>query len=126
MTRDQITVGVMVRVIAARWDRPMGTIARATETGILFIDDRWWFTVEWLTYVPRGSIRSLRLFEEDLPTFELVTGPLVIPLPTTRRKQQQERRPLPRQVSLPFMRVEDDEQSHTLAPHPLGHLHLDV
>ncbi len=32
MTRDQITVGVMLRVVAPRPDQPIGTIARVTNT----------------------------------------------------------------------------------------------
>ena len=67
MTRDQISVGVTLRVIAPRWDRPEGTIARVTETGALFVGNIWWFTVEWLTYVPKRGSQSLRMFEEDLP-----------------------------------------------------------
>ena len=87
----------------------METIARVTEIGILSIDDRWWFTVEWLTYLPKRSFYSLRLFEEDLPTFEVVTEPIGIPLPMTTRQERQQRRPVPAQASLPFTRGEDDE-----------------
>lgn len=109
MTRDQITVGVMLRVIAARWDRPVGTIGKVTETGTLFIDDTWWFAVEWLTYLPKRPLRSLRLFEEDTVSFELLTGPIVIPLPMTPRQMRDVRKAVPAQASLFFTRDDDDE-----------------
>lgn len=109
MSRDQITVGVALRVIAPRWDRPVGTIARVTETGTLLVGGTWWFAVEWLTYLPKRGPYSLRLFEEDLPSFELVTGPMVIPLPATRRQQQHERSPLPVQTTLPFTQADENE-----------------
>jgi hypothetical protein len=40
--REQIVVGVTLRVIASRWDRPAGTIAKATEMGILPTGKVWW------------------------------------------------------------------------------------
>lgn len=109
MTRGQITVGATLRVMACRWDRPAGTVARVTETGALAVGNTWWFTVEWLTYVPKRGSQSLRLFEENLLRFELLTGPTVIPLPMTRKKQRQEKKPVPAEASLPFTRTEDDE-----------------
>ena len=109
MTRDQISVGVTLRVIAPRWDRPVGTIARVTDTGVSFVEGTWWFTVEWLTYVPKKGSQSLRLFEEDLLTFEQVTGPVVVPLPMTRKMQRLDSKPVSAQASLPFTKVEDDD-----------------
>ena len=79
LTRDQITVGVTLRVIRDRIDRPAGTFARVTATGIFDIEGDWWFTVEWLTVVPKQSKDSLRLGLKDLTAFELVTGPVEIP-----------------------------------------------
>ena len=109
MTRDQITVGVTLTIIATRWDRPLGTIARVTETGASFVEGTWWFTVEWLTYVTNDSIRRLRLWEEDLPTFKLVTGSIVIPLHMTRTQQRELSRPVPLQAFLHFTKADDDE-----------------
>lgn len=109
MTRDEIQVGLLLKVIAPRWDQPIETIARVTETGTLFIDDTWWFTVEWLTNIPKRSSRSLRLFEEDLPTFELVTEPIVIAPPMTSRQARELSKPLPAQAALPLTMDGDDE-----------------
>lgn len=109
MNRNQITAGVTLRVIAPRWDRPVDTIARVTETGTLSVGDVWWFAVEWLTYLPKRPIRSLRLFEEDLGTFEVMDGPVVIPLAMTPRQGREVRRPVPTQASLPFTGGEEDE-----------------
>lgn len=100
MSHDQMTVGVALRVIAPRWDRRVGT---------LLVGGTWWFAVEWLTYLPKRGPYSLRLFEEDLPSFELVTGPMVIPMPTTLRQQQHERSPLPVQTTLPFTQADENE-----------------
>jgi hypothetical protein len=68
LTRAQISVGVTLRVIATRWDRPVGTIATVTDMGVLFVGDTWWFTVEWLTHLPKRGSHSLRMFEEDVLT----------------------------------------------------------
>jgi len=108
MTCDQITVGVTLRVIAARGNRPVGTIARMTQTGVLSIEHTLWFTILWLTYLPKLSCRSLRMWEEDLPTFEIVTGPIVIPLPTTRARQRPVFTPAPQQTYLPFTMAVDN------------------
>ncbi len=81
------TVGVTLPVIGPRWVRPIGTIARVTDIGLHVIGKEWCFTVDWLTYLPKRSMRSLRLSEDDLPTFEILTGPVEIPVyhrPTTR------------------------------------------
>ena len=109
MTSDQISAGVTLRIIAPRWDRPQGTIARVNETGALFVGSTWWFTVEWLTYLSKRGTQSLRMFEEDLSTFELLTGPIVIPLPMTKMRQRLESQPVRAQASLPFTKVEDDD-----------------
>ncbi len=109
MSPNEIAVGVALRVIAPHWDRPVGTIGRMTETCALSVGNTWWFTVEWWTYLPKRVSHRLRMFEEDLSTFELVRGPIVNPLLTTRRKQQEERKPLPLQASLPFTQAGDDE-----------------
>lgn len=103
MTREQVTVGATLRIIGSRHDRPRGTIARVTDGGVLFIDNEWWFTVEWLTYLPKRSIRSLRLFEKDLPTFELVTGTVEIPTPPPQRKKRDKLKPASPQLSLPSL-----------------------
>jgi hypothetical protein len=105
LTRDQIANGVTLRVIADRWDRPVGTIARVTDMGVISIDNRWWFTVEWLTYLPKRSRYSLRVWEEDLPSFELVIGPVDIPWPQTRTRKRDPFKfnPPSPQLSFPFV-----------------------
>ena len=108
MTREQIAVGVTLRVIASRWDEPIDTVGRVTETGLLFNDDTWWFTVEWLTCQPKRSPRSLRMWDEDLPTFELVSGPIVFPSPATLMKQRHALQPSPTQTTLPFTESDND------------------
>jgi hypothetical protein len=104
VTREQITKGVILRVIADRWDRPIGTIARVTQIGLLE-QHRWWFEVEWLTYLPKKSRYSSRVWEKELPTFELVTGPVDIPRPQTRTRKRDpfKFKPPSPQLSLPFM-----------------------
>lgn len=84
--RDQITKGATLSVIGTRHDRPIGSIARVSETSVLSIEKKWWFTVEWLTYPPKKSQYSLRVWEGDLLGFELVTGPVPIPLPEIQRR----------------------------------------
>jgi hypothetical protein len=103
VTREQIIKGQTLRVIADRWDRPKDTFARVIETGILR-DRGWWFTVEWLTYLPKKSQYSLRVWEDELPTFELVTGPVDIPWPQTRTRKRDpfKFKPPSPQLSFPF------------------------
>lgn len=60
-------------------------------------------TVEWLTYLPKRSIRSLRLFEKDLATFELVTGTVETPAPLPQRKKRDKLKPVSAQLSLPSL-----------------------
>lgn len=72
MTQDQIQIGQLLKVIAPRWDRPPGSLGRVTETGYHFLG-AWWFTVEWLTTIGNRYPGSLRMGEEELPTFELAT-----------------------------------------------------
>jgi hypothetical protein len=103
VTREQITKGATLRIIGPCRNRPVGTIARVTDTGVLSYDKQWWFTVEWLTYLPKASPRSLRLFEEDLPAFELVTGPVEIPTPAPPRKKRDMFKPASPQLSLPSL-----------------------
>ena len=79
MTKDQILKGVTLCVIARREDRPVGTYARVTQTGVLSIENKWWFQVDWLNYLPKRSSSSLRIWEDELPTFEIVTGPFTVP-----------------------------------------------
>ncbi len=107
MHRDQIAVGVMLRVIAPRWDRPPGTLARVTETGYHFIDRQWWFTVEWLIYLGKRSPHSLRMGEEDLQTFDVATGDATLPA----RRGESRLAPPPQlsQVPLPFTANDDDD-----------------
>jgi hypothetical protein len=105
LTPEQIIKGVTLRVIADRHDRPVGTLARVMNTGVFPYDDKWWFTVEWLTYLSKGSSHSLRLWEEDLPSFELMTGPVEIAtssIPSKKRYPFQFKPPSPQQ-SFPFM-----------------------
>ena len=108
MTREQVTVGVRLRVIAPRWDEPIGAVGRVSAMGFLFNDDTWWFTVEWLMCHPKRSPHSLRMWEEDLPTFELFTGPIVAVTPTTQTTQGQALSPFPTQTILPFTESGDD------------------
>ena len=49
------------------------------------------------------------MWEEDLPTFEIITGPVVIPAPPARARQTKDRRLLPLQSSLPFTKADDHE-----------------
>lgn len=108
MTREQIAIGVRLRVIAARWDEPIGTIGGVTDTGFLFSDHTWWFIVEWLTDPPKSFPHSLRMWEEDLPTFELVTGPIVLRTPAAQTKQNHASKPAPIQTALPFTEGNND------------------
>lgn len=108
MTREQVTVGVRLRVIAPRWDEPIGTVGRVSAMGFLFNDDTWWFTVEWLMCHPKRSPHSLRMWEEDLPTLELVTGPIVPPTPAPQTKQYHAIKAAPTQTALPFTETDDD------------------
>jgi hypothetical protein len=105
VSREHIAKGVTLRVIIDRRDRPIGTIARVMDTGTLTYGNQWWFTVEWLTYLPKRSSYSLRLGDEDLPTFELVTGPVELtrpPMPSRKRDPFKFNPPSP-QLSLPFV-----------------------
>jgi hypothetical protein len=105
LAREQITKGVRLRVIADRHERPLGTIARVMATGVFTYDNKWWFTVEWLTYLPKRSSYSLRLWDDDLHTFELVTGPVEIPalsMQSRKRDPFQFRPPSP-QLSFSFI-----------------------
>ncbi len=108
MTREEITVGIRLRVIAPRWDEPIGAVGRVSAMGLLFNNDRWWFTVEWLMCHPKRSPYSLRMWEEDLPTFELVTGPIVLPTPMPQTKQDHAIKAAPTQTALPFTETDDD------------------
>jgi hypothetical protein len=105
VTREQITGGVTLRVITNRHDRPIGTIARVMDTGTLTYGNQWWFTAEWLTYLPKRSSYSLRLGDEDLPTFELVTGPAEIPCPSmpSRKRDPFKFNPPSPQLSFQFV-----------------------
>ncbi len=47
------------------------------------------------------------MWEEDVPTFEILTGPVVIPAPPARLRETKD--PLLLQSSLPFTRAEDHE-----------------
>ncbi len=107
MTRDEVQIGVILKVIAPRWDRQPGTLARVTETGYHFIDRQWWFTVEWLIYLGKRSPHSLRMGEEELQTFEVATG--VATLPAGRAKSRLAPPPPLSQGSLPFTANDDDD-----------------
>ena len=106
MTRDDVQIGLLLKVIAPRWDRPPGTLAKVTETGYHFIDRHWWFTVEWLIYLGKRSTHSLRMGEEDLQTFEVATGDAT--LPAGRAKSRLAPPPQLSQISLPFTANDDD------------------
>lgn len=108
ITREQVAVGVRLRVIAPRWDEPIGTIGRVTETGYLLNDHTWWFAVEWLTDPQKRFRHSLRMWEKDLSTFELVTDPIVPRLPETLTKQYHATKRAPGQIVLPFTETNDD------------------
>jgi hypothetical protein len=80
MTREQVRVGVAIRVTRDRWDARAGTLAEVISAGCAGILDQWRFTVRW--HRPPDTKRavhrdeSLNLFESDLADFELFTGPL--------------------------------------------------
>jgi hypothetical protein len=76
--------------------------------GIRSVGDVCWFTVEWLTSLPKRGSRGLRLFEEDLPTFELVSGPVVIPVPRTTRQERAVRKPPLAQATVLFSMDDND------------------
>lgn len=107
MTRDEVHIGLMVTVIAPRWDRPPGTLARVTEIGHHAIGGQWWFTVEWLTGIRTRSQHSLRMGEEDLNTFHLATGDAT-PL-AAREDVRLAPPPRPVQIALPFTADDDDD-----------------
>ena len=107
MTRDEVQIGLVLKVITARWDHPTETLARVTEIGHHYIDRQWWFTVEWLTGIRTRSQHSLRMGEEDLNTFHLATGDAT-PL-AAREDVRLAPPPRPVQIALPFTADDDDD-----------------
>ena len=104
MTKEEIQVGMTLRVVAPRCDRSVGTLARVTHTGVISIENKWWFEVEWLNYLPKRSPYSLRIWENELPAFEVVTGPADIP--EYRRPSKRDLfkfKPSSPQLSFPFV-----------------------
>ena len=102
MTLEQVQLGRMVRVVATRWDAPLGTLAKIDTIGSTA--DRWCFTVEWLTRnSPLRRSYSLNLFEEDLPHFEVFAGP-VPERPSSKKPSHlsSTRKERPLQLPLPF------------------------
>ncbi|MGC3975894.1 MAG: hypothetical protein QM771_16155 [Nitrospira sp.] len=99
MIRDEIQIGLMLRVITKRWDKPIGTLAKVDALGWNAFTREWWFTVLWL--VPahgRLTSHSLNLFEADLPTFEIYRDRLPLaqrPLKPARIKGTNEQQSLP-------------------------------
>jgi hypothetical protein len=107
MRREEIQVGLQLRIIRQRWDVPIGTLAKVQHVGQAGVPPLWCFTCEWLFTdgrpSPRGSW-SLNLFEEDLPDFEPYAGQFSVELPQKNRKSQL--MPTARyrdQLCLPFM-----------------------
>ena len=107
MIRDDVHIGVMVTVIGPRWDQPPRTLARVTETGHHAIGGQWSFTVEWLTGIHTRSQHSLRMGEEDLNTFQVVTGDATPP--AAREESRLAPPPRPLQIPLPFAADDDDD-----------------
>jgi len=100
MTPDEVTIGLLLKVIAPRWDGPLGRLARVTDTGRHSLGGYWWFTVEWLIWPRNRSPHSLRMWEEDLQTFEVVPDAE----PLLMRREESDGTPLARlsQITLPF------------------------
>jgi hypothetical protein len=79
MCRDEVKKGVLVRLLAAYSNVPVGTWATVDSTGTTR-DGDWWFTVKWHHYrpiperFPHGVVEySLNLWEQDLALFESIS-----------------------------------------------------
>ena len=46
MTREEIAVGLLVRVVHTRWDAPVGTVGRVNRVGSAGTPQGWCFAVE--------------------------------------------------------------------------------
>jgi hypothetical protein len=108
MQREEVHMGLLVRLLSDYSNVPTGTSATIDATGTM-IDQAWWFTVRWHPYkpirakFPRQVIEySLNLWKADLALFEVLTI----------EDEQAARRPHPnyqgslrlrlQQLSLPF------------------------
>lgn len=85
MIKDEIRVGVILRVERVRWDAPVGSVATVETVGEAGVPREWCFTVRWL-YWPRNerrrNRRSLNLWEADLLDFALTDH--LVPSPAIR------------------------------------------
>ena len=88
VTREQVKKGVILQVMGPRYDRPGGTFGRVSETGVFTYENRWWFRLDWLTRFGKDFPDSMRLYEDDLPTFALVTGPINLARPFIPSKKR--------------------------------------
>ena len=79
MTKEDIRVGVTLRVVRARWESVAGTLAVVESLGAVGVPSEWCFTVRWHRPPPHKNAlhrdTSLNLFESDLADFELFRGP---------------------------------------------------
>ena len=113
MRREDIHIGVVLRVTRDRWDATAGTLAKVDTVRQHSRFVEWCFTVRWHRPPPtkRALHRdgSLNLFENDLADFEIFPGPL----PEIHYGPQRRGRgiipviPSP-QLALPYISTEDD------------------
>ncbi|GKS59867.1 hypothetical protein YTPLAS18_34040 [Nitrospira sp.] len=114
MTKGDVIVGNLVRVVVDRWDAPTGTLARVDTVGRTA--DLWCFTVVWLTRAsPVRRTYSLNLFEEDLPCFEVFEGPMPTPVSSYVKPSRAAaaRKEHPLQLPLPFVNDSPEERNLT-------------
>jgi hypothetical protein len=104
VTREEVKKGVILQVMGPRYDRPGGTFGRVSQTGVFTDDNRWWFLLDWLTRFRKDAPDSMRLYEEDLPTFSLVTGPINLtgPFRPSKKRDPFRFKPPSPQLSFPF------------------------
>jgi hypothetical protein len=90
MRREEIHIGLIVRVTRDRWDVPAGTYAMVDTVGHAGRFGEWCFTVRW-RFAPQSKRAkrrdySLNLLEADLADFEVFHDPLPRIAPPQRRR----------------------------------------
>jgi hypothetical protein len=112
MKREDVRVGLHVRLVSTYLDVPRGTLA-TVETAGMFRYETWCFTVRWhhLTLSRQRKYHypcSLNLWEKDLVLFEVATAEECAAaaslMPRPAKKWANALRPLPPsdQLKLPF------------------------
>jgi hypothetical protein len=112
MDREDVRIGVPVRLVSNYLDMPRGTLATIESAG-MFRDAAWCFTVRWHHLTLSGHRKyhypcSLNLWEKDLELFEVATAEewaaAASLMPRPAKKWANALRPLPPsdQLKLPF------------------------